>query len=638
MDCLTLAHNKWFGCAVIFFLANTNAESSISASDVKFCHGVDYNETIGQQFIDCAETLQVVLNACDSEYQTKLEFAVANELYETCSQPQCVYYSMELAFRWNANSLCYSEKNNTGVEDQCWESEYNDFYTSGDLLNTLATFCYAEPASSLIPTSYPSAYPTQWCDGDEYTDDIGTTFVSCGTWYNYVTVLKVEACDKDYQDALYFGIANQLYETCVIPFCVWANLDYAFLWDAEKECYAEVYNDANAECWSGINSIYYANGKLEEKLDSICFDTVTPTTMPTETPSSPPTEDPTGSPTNPPTTFPSPTPTASPTMHPTQTPTKVPSQTPTATPTSTPTNTPTNAPTNFPTAVPSQIPTNYPTTFPSHRPTVYPTTGSPTVHPTTGSPTVHPTEKPSVKPTMPWVPRTSLDSSVFVSADVSCITKQQIAGTIAPLGRVVNVSRQEIGIESYSKLSNDMAGHEGDGFWIQWLVVLTSMERTEDLLELIQAGDITKELTQEFETEFKNSNCSMIVENITAWSLKGPSAMTLKSDNLWVALTCGLIIIAFCILCAVMCCRWYKSDKGSRASDSPPYEEYQDTSAGSNNSDKVGNTVNTITAGGAGTIAPNIKKSKRVSFISGAHTGDEGTNGKVATTTRGSEV
>jgi len=657
MNCLTLDHNTWFRCIVIIFLTISNAESSKSASDVKYCHGVDYNETIGQQFIACAVSPEVAIIACDSEYQTELEFAVANELYEECSQPQCVYYSMELAFRWNATSLCYSEKNNTGDEDQCWESAYNDFYTSGDLLSTLATFCFATAAPSLIPTSYPSAYPTQWCDGEEYTEAIGANFVACGLRWTRLTVLKVEACDEDYQDALYFGIANNLYTACNMPYCVWANLDYAFLWDEKKECYAEVYNDTNAECWSGPDSFYYAMGYLEDKLDLICFDTVTPTPMPTENPSSFPTENPTESPTNAPTTLPSPTPTNNPTLHPTWTPTMVPSQTPTATPTMVPSQTPTATPTRTPTWTPTNNPTNYPTATGS--PTIYPTTGFPTVDPTTGSPivylttgsttgspTVHPTEKPTSNPTMPSVNIIPLDSSVLVSANVRCITKQQIAGTRAPLGRVVNVTVENIGIDSYSKLSRDMTGLEGDGFLIQWLVVLTRKDRTEDLVELIKAGNITKELTQELVTEFNNSNCSMIVENITASSLTNVSTMTLKNDSLLVALTCGLIIIALCIFFAVICCRRYKSDSDSQTSDGFPYEEHQDIFAGS--SDQVGKTANTTTqAGGAGAIATRTKKrSKSVSFTGKAFSDSEAgvvetkgkktpvTNGQKATETR----
>lgn len=567
---------------------------------------------------------------------------------------------MELAFRWTSGVLwssCYVAKHNTGFEDDCWESDNNDFYTSGVLLKFSETLCYPtlapssiptpEPLSiptrvpSSIPSHYPSAYPTQWCDGEEYTDAVGADFVKCGTIYNFVTVLKVEACDEDYQDALYFGIANQLYETCVIPLCVWANLDYAFLWDDEKECYAEVYNKSDADCWSGKDSRFYTSGKLEEKLSSICFGTVPPTPMPTETPSLPPTDDPTGSPTNAPTTFPSPTPTVDPTTNPTQTPTEVPSQTPTRTPTSTPTYTPTDTPTSYPTLVPSKIPTNYPTAFPSHRPSVYPTTGSPTAPLT---------EKPTVNPTMPWVPRTS--GSIFVSANVSCITKPQIAGTIAPLGRVMNVSGQEIGIDSYSKLSRNMTGLEDDGFWIQWQVVLTREDRTEHLVESIKAGDITKELVSEFETEFNNPNCNMIVESITAWSLKDLSTTATKNDNspgsLWVVLVlaCVFIIIALCILCVVLCRRRYKSDKDSQSSDGCPYEEHQDTFAGSNITAKVETANTTTQAGGAVTLVP-IKKSKRVSFTSTGYTGNEagmaptngkktrGSNGTKATKTRG---
>jgi len=627
MECLTLAHIKWVRCIVIFFLALSNAESTLSASDVIYCHGVDYNETIEQQFLTCAKTPQVALRACDSEYQTELEFAIANKLYETCSQPHCVYYSMELAFYWNVTSLCYSEKENTGVEDQCWESDHNEFYTSGDLLSSLATFCFATAAPSYTPTSYPSAYPTQWCDGEEYTDAIGTKFVKCGKWY--VSGLTLEACDEDYQDALYFGIANELYATCYLPHCVWANMDYAFFWNPDKECYAEVYNDTNADCWSGQYSIYYANGNLEENLDAICFDTVTPTLIPTETPTSPPTEDPTVSPTTNPTTNPTQTPTTNPTTNPTSTPTTNPTTYPTQTPTMVPSQTPTATPTMTPTSTPTNTPTNTPTAFPSQRPTAYPTTESPTGLPT---------EKPSSNPTMPWVQSNSDSLSVLVSANISCITKQHIADTIVPLGRVVNITGQEIGIHSYSKLSSDITGFEDAGYFIRWLIVLPTKEINFARVRLITARSITEELTQEFETEFNNSNCSMITENIT-WSMMDAAPMALKSDSLLVPFICGVIIFLLCILCIGICHRRCKSDTvwESKTSEGCPYEEHQDPSVESNISgkgDKAGKTPGATTAGGAVTVATKGKKSKSVSFICTVNeAGSIQTNGKK---TRGS--
>jgi len=627
MESLTFAHIKLVRCIVIFFLAQSNAESSLSANDVKYCDGVDYTETIGQQFLACAETHQVALIACNSEYQTELEFAIANGLYETCLEPHCVYYSMELAFHWNVTSLCYSEKENTGVEDQCWESEYNEFYTSGLLLRFLATFCFATAAPSYTPTSYPSAYPTQWCDGEEYTDAIGTKFVSCGKWY--VPGLTLDACDEDYQDALYFGIANELYATCYLPQCVWANMDYAFFWNADKECYAELYNDTNAECWSGSQSMYYANGNLKEDLHAICFDTVTPTPIPTETPSSPPTEDPTLSPTTNPTTHPTNTPTTKPTINPTQTPTTNPTTNPTQTPTMVPSQTPTATPTMPPTSTPTNTPTNYPTAFPSQRPTAYPTTASPTVLPT---------EKPSLNPTMPWVQSTSQSLSVLVSANVSCITKQQIADTIFPIGRVVNVTGQEIGIDSYSKLSSDITGFEDDGYFIRWLVVVPTKDINQERLELINAVGITKVLTQEFDTEFNNSNCSIIVENLT-WRLMDVAPMTPKSDSLLVPFICGVIIFLLCIFCIGICHRRCKSDTvwEPKTSADCPYEEHQDPAAESNVSDKAGKAgkaAGTTIAGGAVTSTTKGKKSKSVSFICTVNeAGSVQTNGKK---TRGS--
>lgn len=595
MELLTLAHLKWFRCIVIFF-ALSNAQSILSASDLKYCYGDNYTETLGNLFIRCAEsTIDVTITACDPEYQDELEFGIANNLYETCSDPLCVYYSYELAFRWNTTLSCYAVKNNTGYEEQCWESEYNTFYATGHLVFVLESICFETAIPTQLPSSAPSVFPTQWCDGVEYNDTIESEFLSCAT---LITDLNVEACDQDYQDDLYFGIANELYLRCENPKCVYATLYLSFVWEDSMECYATTYvDDTNVQCWSGRDSFYYTYGSLEEKLELICFDTVTPTLTPTASPSSPPTEDPTRSPTNAPTTYPSPSPTRHPTPYPTETPTMF--------------------PTLIPTMVPSQTPTQMPTWSPSVNPTTTPS-NTPTIatNTPTNTPTTFPTENPTSTPTMPSVERTSDDSSFYVSAEVTCITKLQIADTVTALGRVVNVTGQEIGIDSYYNFSMIMTGLEVEGFWIRWLVVLP--DRDDELVEMIDAGNITDDLTQEFATDFNISSCSMIIENLTAESLMDASPLETDDYVLW-PLICGMIIFVLYFLFVILCF----TRKSNQESDSKTPDGPQDISAGSV---QVGTTAGATTVtGGAGS-----SKSKSVSFtgVVPAKQGTAGNNGE----------
>jgi len=581
MDLLALAHLKWLSCIVIFFPLS-NAQS---ASDFEYCYGADYTEDIGNSFIGCAGVnMNVTITACDSEYQADLEFAIANGLYQTCLNPRCVFSNLEVAFFWNITTSCYGEKLNTGSEEYCWESRFNTFYSSGTLAMFLSALCYSTAIPTEVPTSYPSAFPTQWCDGKEFNDTIGEDFLTCAS--NLVDGVTLETCDPDDQDDLYFGIANELYYRCEEPYCIYASSDIAFFWSDASECYELQYSDTNGDCWETIRySYYYLSGDLAEDLELICFDTAGPTLTPTETPTSSPTLHPTDAPTTYPTLYP----TRTPTMHPTQAPTMAPSQTPTVTPTMTPSNTPTSMGMNTPTNVPTNTPTNVPT------------------------------ETPTPRPTMPWVERTSDASSFFVSADVSCITLNQVGGTLEPLGRVVNVTGQKIGIDSYGYSSMNMAGLEVDGFRIQWLVVLP--ERREELVEMIKAGNMTDALIQEFRTEFNTSNCSIIVENMSAKSLMEALPQR-KADYHLLPWICGMTIIVLCILCVILWFTHRKWDEDSKTPDDFPYEEHQDISAGT--------TAGTTTViGGAGS------KSKSVSFTSVVPANNEGSNRKKAIQGRG---
>jgi len=557
MDLLALAHLKWLSCIVIFFPLS-NAQS---ASDFEYCYGADYTEDIGNSFIGCAGVnMNVTITACDSEYQADLEFAIANGLYQTCLNPRCVFSNLEVAFFWNITTSCYGEKLNTGSEEYCWESRFNTFYSSGTLAMFLSALCYSTAIPTEVPTSYPSAFPTQWCDGKEFNDTIGEDFLTCAS--NLVDGVTLETCDPDDQDDLYFGIANELYYRCEEPYCIYASSDIAFFWSDASECYELQYSDTNGDCWETIRySYYYLSGDLAEDLELICFDTAGPTLTPTETPTSSPTLHPTHTPT----------------IHPTLTPTMAPSQVPTVTPTMSPSYTPTSMQTNTPTNVP--------------------------------------TETPTPRPTMPWVERTSDASSFFVNAEVSCITLHQVGGTLAPLGRVLNVTGQKIGIDDYAYSSMIISGLEVDGFSIQWLVVLP--ERREELVEMINAGNMTDALIQEFGTEFNTSNCSIIVENLSAQSLM-EALQQRRADYHLLPWIIGMTIFVLCILCVILCFVHKKQDEDSKTPDDFPYEEHQDISAGSV---QVGTTAGTTTVTGGADA-----KSKSVSFTSVVIANNEGGN------------
>lgn len=586
MELLTLAHLKWFRCIVIFFALGT-AESEISASDFKYCYGDNYTVALGNSFILCAESsTKVMITACDTGYQDELEFGIANMLYETCTEPLCVYYSYEIAFRWNATTQCYATKNNTGYEEQCWESEENVFYATGHLELVLSSICFGTAVPTRIPTSVPSAFPTQWCDGVEYNDTIETKFLSCGI--TLITSLDVIACDQEYQEYLYFGIANELYYQCSNPLCVYGASYMAFFWQGATKCYDVSFVADGGDCWTGRSSFYYRSNSLEEDLELICFDTVTPTLTPTAPPSSPPTEDPTRSPTNAPTVIPTPSPTRHPTPDPTELPTMFPTLTPTMLPSQTPTQTPSLSPSNTPTIKPTTSPTT-PTSTPTNTPTTFPT------------------ENPTSSPIMPSVDRTSDDSSFFVSAEVTCITELHIGDTVAVLGRVVNVTGQEIGIDSYYNMNMNMTGLEVDGFWIRWIVVLPDSD--EELVEKIDAGNITDELTQEFATEFSISNCSMTIENLTAESLMDATHKETDDFLPW-PLICGMIVFVLYFLCVILCfTRKSNQESDSKTPDGPQPGSVQ-----------AGTTAGVITATGT------ERSSKSVSFT-GVVSATQGTDG-----------
>jgi len=440
------------------------------------------------------------------------------------------------------------------------------------------TICFLVGAGngSELSTEGPTYSPIgQYCYGTEYTSDIGANFVQCGIWH--LPDLNVETCDDKFQEDLYFGVANTLLSTCWSAECIYSSLELAFRWDEEGICYSAVYNDGNEpECWETKYNSFWKSGALVTALELICFSTQVPTVTPTQIPTMAPTENPTVPPTAAPTQYPSSDPTQNPTQAPTMAPTENPSAFPTTSPTQNPSSVPTTNPTQIPTVAPTENPTAYPTTAPTQYPSPGPTTNptetptqeptmSPTQTPTqnpTRSPTLTPTQSPTTTPTntptpIPTqFPTHANTSTVLLSAEVSCITEMQIADTIAPLGRFLNVSEWMISMYFYTEMTWNITGLEVAGFLINYHVLV---DDTEELFGFITADNITDEFAQELATEFNNASCSIIVESIRATSL-GDSSTDGYGEWLvpWI---CGVIIFLLCILFIMCLTRRAKSDE-----------------------------------------------------------------------------
>jgi len=507
------------------------------------------------------------------------------------------------------------------------------------------------------PTNSPTL-ADRYCYGAEYTSNMGNQFVSCGNWH--LPDLNVKACDDGLQDDLYFGVANKLYATCWRAECVYTSLWLGFRWDEWNKCYFAVYNDGNqTDCWEdNEDGFFWISGELATALDLLCFDTqaptVTPTPMPpTENPTAPPTtgpttnptetptkaptetptvastEKPTAVPTTAPTQYPSPDPTTNPTQTPTQTPTMTPTQTPTqrtAVPTTAPTQYPSPDPTTNPTQTPTQTPTMTPTLTPTQKPTM-PATLTPTQNPTqtpsqkpsmtptltptqnpTKTPTQTPTKNPTRTPTQTPIQRPTLTptkipthantSSVLLSAEVSCITEKEIADTIAPLARVLNVLERMISIYSYSELTLNITGLEVAGFLIHYVAQVYD---TDELFGLITADNITNEFAQELATEFNNASCNITVVSITA---SRSDASTDGYGQWLLPLICGVLIFLLCILCIMYLRRRAKSHEEEDMNEglTPGTEMYVQTTDRSDFVQSTAGVAGETTGTGGGVI------------------------------------
>jgi len=174
-----------------------------------------------------------------------------------------------------------------------------------------------------------------------------------------------------------------------------------------------------------INDYPYRSGYRDYtgSLETIAYQTPTPTPneTPSETPAPSETPTPTPTPSETPTPSQTPTPSETPTPTPSQTPTPTPSETPTPTPSQTPTPTPSQTPTPTPSETPTPTPSQTPTPTPSETPTPTPgdtptPTPSETPTPTPGeTPTPTPSETPTPTPGETPAPRSNVLLFVIIA-------------------------------------------------------------------------------------------------------------------------------------------------------------------------------------------------------------------------------
>jgi len=421
-----------------------------------------------------------------------------------------VYITMELAFRWRARG-CYEALPNTGDQAQCWENSYNSYYVTGKLQTALNEICY----DTATPTVKPSFGPTQYCDGAVYNDALGVAYLVCRNYS--IPELEVETCDSKFQEDLEFGIANELFSNCSMAECVYSSLDYAFTWNDDDGCYKVLFNGIHKECWED-SDVYWTSGDLEAALGVICFDKA-PTSHPTEHPTEHPTQIPSNTPTVSPTQIPTTTPTVSPTQIPTTTPTvsptQIPSNTPTVTPTTVPSQTPTMTPSPSLTQIPAATPPVSPTTVPSQTSRVTPT---PTQWPST-TPTFVPTPamtNPSEPPATHTISPTNVsDQLVRLSTQISGIMEAQIADTIAPLSKAVNISEEFILIEDYTVMSV-MRSLVVSAFEINYRIQFFKGSDATELLGVIEAENFTDIFVEELALWLNIPEENITIENIIA--------------------------------------------------------------------------------------------------------------------------
>jgi len=554
--------------------ATTN-EVSPTESPTDFCYGAEYTDEIGGKFTDCAKNKinDISVSACEPTFQEHVEFAIANELYQKCSVPTCVYFSLEVAFRWLKRRSCYLQTYNN--ENMCWKRS-NNFFKNGNLEKRLKEICFetAAPSKSpslpptphpsrapslspttLLPTRSPSRSPsrlptpapskfptqiTQGCEGVQISGDLLQNFEDCGsqTFEN----LSVRTCGVDVQDELSFAIANELYTNCSSPQCVYASLDYAFWWDKVGECYKAIPEDGNqTECWEDDNSKFFTSGNLSKALGEICsYPTYSPTYNTTTTPTGLPTPVQSVSPTSyssPIPTAPTPLSTVPPTVYTSPMPTST--LAPTADSTSNPTANLTDHTLNQTlgrTPTPTLAPTQDPTESPSEHPT-----GQPTQRPTLT------TESPTSVPTPP-------SNSVLISAKIHGITEMQIEQTIEPLRRVLNNSEWMINIATYSAITSNLADKrrlEVIGFLIHYIVDFLQKHEAEELRKIIMSGSLIKEFAEELATEFDISQGNITVDSIIATGMTGNADTTSRGLVGWIL---GLVFCILCICLLVIIC------------------------------------------------------------------------------------
>lgn len=135
---------------------------------------------------------------------------------------------------------------------------------------------------------------------------------------------------------------------------------------------------------------------------------------------------------------------------------------------------------------------------------------------------------------------------------MSGITENQIADTISPLSRALNVSEEMINIDSYSNITWDISRRrlEVTGFLITYLIQILQADEAEALVQLILSDNFTNEFINELATAFNISVTNVSVESVIA-KIIGNSTDETKYELWLVTYMIGIFMCMICILFAI---------------------------------------------------------------------------------------
>jgi len=113
----------------------------------------------------------------------------------------------------------------------------------------------------------------------------------------------------------------------------------------------------------------------------------------------------------------------------------------------------------------------------------------------------------------------------------------QINDTVAPLARAVNISEENIRVDSYENItwSTTRRRLEVSGFLIDYLIQVLQDDEATELVEVITAENFSNAFIEELAFEFNISTKNFIVESIAAKSSVGSSSSSSRDSWIEVA-------------------------------------------------------------------------------------------------------